>query len=489
MYKFKDFVKYLNEARIFAHLDSTYVFNPINHSKVPSDIIDLTFNSCSVDDMQEEHSMFFVSGSSRVQEINHEKALDHLKRKNTSILKDNEGKNVFIIVDGKSTTILTEKKVSNETTTNVKEGMVIYFYYSGITEIPSVHNAESILEQLKRIKVPSESLDSNAIREIDSYLNNLFLDKVAIKDLIDFWSSGNHLRNFMDPKNHLVLRSVLFNEIRNLGKLLTKLPPDKWCPGDIYLADSRSINAIYSYIEEIKSNIQDDSIAKLNDLFSHEFRTTNNKGEAIGSIVAVSLKKENAQAGKAKEFLKTLSKDATEYNVTKDEYNLSDSDLEKKIAELRNIIANSAKNSDINTILNQESNYRNDDPVTLRKKYASLKICAKLVGEPSQLDDNILKSAAFAMSLTGVNPTFFKLVGSSKGDAKIDKFTSGDMIYLLDHGLGSKGSIIEIIDRNSAAEVKFKFRVKKGEEDLNVTLKTRPNGDGRQCTLEIEKLK
>jgi hypothetical protein len=125
----------------------------------------------------------------------------------------------------------------------------------------------------------------------------------------------------------------------------------------------------------------------------------------------------------------------------------------------------------------------------LRKKYASLKICAKLVGDPSQLDDNILKSAAFAMSLTGVNPTFFKLVGSSKGDAKIDKFTSGDMIYLLDHGLGNRGSIIEIIDRNSAAEVKFKFRVKKGEEDLNVTLKTRPNGDGRQCTLEIERLK
>jgi hypothetical protein len=488
MYKFKDFVKYLNEARIFAHLDSTYVFNLSNHSKVPSDIVDLTFNSCKIDDMQGEHSMFFVSGSSRVQEINHEKALEHLKKRDTSLLKDNEGKNVFLIVDGRETSILTQKKKSNETTTNVKEGMVVYFYYSGIKEIPNEQNAEKIIEHLKSMTVPSESLDPKSVKELKDYLNNLFLDKIAIKNLIDFWSSGYTLSNHMDPKDHTILRSNLFNEIRRLGNTLTKFPPDKWCPGDVYVADSKSINLIYSYLSEIQSNIQEDSIAKLNDLFSDEFRTSNEKGDARGSIVAVSLKQEQAQAGKAKEFLKTLSKDQTEYNVTDDEYNLSDSEIEKKIEDLRDIIANSTNRSEISVILNQDRGYKNSDSVALRKKYASLKICSKLVGDSSQLDDNILKSAAFAMSLTGVNPTFFKLMGSSKGNAKIDKFTKGDMIYLLDHGLGSKGSQIEIIDRNSSSEVIFKFRIKKGELEQNVVLKARPNGS-KQSTLEIEKLK
>jgi hypothetical protein len=92
------------------------------------------------------------------------------------------------------------------------------------------------------------------------------------------------------------------------------------------------------------------------------------------------------------------------------------------------------------------------------------------------------------MSLTGVNPTFFKFIGSSNGSAKVDKFPAGDMIYLMDNGLGHKGSVLDIIDRNTSSEIIFKFRIMKGEEEKSVVLKCRPNGS-RQSTLEIEKLK
>jgi hypothetical protein len=158
------------------------------------------------------------------------------------------------------------------------------------------------------------------------------------------------------------------------------------------------------------------------------------------------------------------------------------------IEDLRRKISDSCSKSDISINLQQEKGYKNDDPTSLRKKYASLKITAKLLENPAEIDDNILKSAAFAMSLTGVNPTFFKFIGSSKGNAKIDKFPKGEMIYLLDHGLGDKRSVVEIIDRNSSSEVIFKFRIKKGEDEKSVVLKCRPNGS-KQSTLEIEKLK
>jgi hypothetical protein len=484
--KFSDFVNSLNEARVYEHPDSTYVFNPTNHSKVPSDILDLTFNK--VNDMEDDHRMFFVRGSSRVTEIDHNKAIHALKGKNSTLLKDNEGHNVYLIVDGIATTILTERKKSNETTTNVKEAMVVCFYYSDINEIPNLHNAEDVIESLQKVIVPKESLDPKTIKELESYLQNLAIDKLSVKNLIDFWSVGYHLRSLLDNKSHTILRTGLFDDIRRLGSKLTGFSPDKWNPGDIYVADSTALNSIYTYLKDIEKNIQPDSIGKLNALFSHELQASNQKGFAEGSILAVSLKQEKAQAGKAKEFLKSLTKDQTEYNVTDEEYDSSDSDIESKIEILRKKISTSCASSSITINLSQDTGYKNSDPVALRKKYASLKITAKLLENPQDIDDNILKSAAYAMSLTGVNPTFFKFSGSSSGSAKVDKFPAGDMIYLMDNGLGHKGSILDIIDRNTSSEIIFKFRIMKGEEEKSVVLKCRPNGS-RQSTLEIEKLK
>jgi hypothetical protein len=90
------------------------------------------------------------------------------------------------------------------------------------------------------------------------------------------------------------------------------------------------------------------------------------------------------------------------------------------------------------------------------------------------------------MSLTGINPTFFKVVGNPKGIAKFEKFPNGDMIYLMDGGLNNKNSNIEIIDLNSNTSISFKLKIKKGEEEKFIHLKCKPNGN-TQSTLEIEK--
>ena len=54
----------------------------------------------------------------------------------------------------------------------------------------------------------------------------------------------------------------------------------------------------------------------------------------------------------------------------------------------------------------------------LRKKYASLKLVEFLFSnaDPGELDDIIVGAIGFGLSLAGVNPTFFKVVGNTKGE-------------------------------------------------------------------------
>ena len=486
--KFKDFVKSLSisESRVWAHPERTYRFNDRYASKVPPEIVSSSFNSCKPEEVKRGNSIFFVSVSSEVKSIEYDEFLQMAKKPRFSVLKDTQNENTFLIV-GPNTQILTEYKEA-KTTTNVKEGLVVLFYFAGISEIPNEHNLSSIISKLRSINLPKESLDKISEKEIEEYLKNLPINKNSAKSLSDYWSIGYFLSTILDNKTHLILRNDLFNEIRKLAKTLTGFPPDKWCPGDIYIVDKSALSEIEKYISEIKNNVQEDSIAKLNDLFSDELNVSNQKGSSIGSIVAISLKQEAAQAGKAKEFLKSLTKDQTEYNVTDNEYEEDDSSIIKKIEELRRKIASSCSKSSITVDLQQETDYDNPDPIKMRSKYASLKVVSKLLESPDDVDNNILKSAAFAMSLTGVNPTFFKLSGSTKGPAKSDKFPRGEIIYLLDHGLGDPRSVVKIIDRNSNQEVIFSFRIKKGEEEKTVYMKARPNG-AKQATLEIEKLK
>jgi len=497
MLKFKEFTNWLdevNEANVWRNRSASYITHPKFESKVPSELVELTFNWTD-DDIEtlSAPKFYLIPKSGPIKEIGKDEASVILKHPKNSLMKTETDTNIYLVVFP-DTNYLIQSKRSGETTTNVKEGMVIYFYYSDINSAPTEHTARHIIGTLMndvQPKIPSEALDSKTVDEISVYLADLSINKKTVGDLVDFWSAANLIKNRLGGNSYTVSRNKIFNSIRTLGSKLTGFQADKWCPGDIYLIDPSVEQQIPNYVSDIAKNIQADSIEKLNLLFRHEFISKIvEENPIIGSVIAISLKKEKAQAGKAKQFLKSLTTDEKEYNVTKDELNMSNDDLIKSIEDYRSNIAASCKKSVTTINLVQDTGYTgNGDKDKIQSKFASVKLANKLLSNPSTIDDNILKGVAFGMSLTGINPTFFKVIGNSNGVAKDEKYPAGEMIYLMDGGLENPKSVINVTDLNSNTSVKFNLTIRKGEEDpKDIQFSCKSNGN-TQATLEIEKSK
>ena len=497
MLKFKDFVKSIeiNESNVWRHKTNSYRITPKHVRKFPKELHDFTFIWTDEDiNTLSSPKFYFIHTKSAgdVREISKQEAEKELKRNpKISLMKTEMDSNSYLIVEP-DTDLLSKIKGSVETSTNIKEGMVVYFYYSDVNNIPNTNNFKLIIDHLLNDvqgKIPEESLDKKVIEEINNYLSNLPMDKKTLGDLIDCWSSADLIKNRLSGNSYIVSRNKIFNDIRNLGSKLTGFQSDKWCPGDIYLIDPSVIKDIPNYIKEIYSNVQPDSIERLNLLFRNEFENKiTEEDPIIGSIIAISLKKEEAQGGKAKQFMKSLTKDDKEYNVTKAEQELPVDDLISSIETYRKNIKSSCEKSEVTIELTQETGYTGDgNEENIRKKFASIKLANKLLADPSTIDDNLLKSVGFGMSLTGLNPTFFKVTGNTKGVAKYDKFPAKELITLEDGGLGHKDSIIKIKDVNSNSSIVFNIKIRKGEEEpKDVQFVCRPNGN-TQATLEIEK--
>ena len=104
---------------------------------------------------------------------------------------------------------------------------------------------------------------------------------------------------------------------------------------------------------------------------------------------------------------------------------------------------------------------------------------------PNQkVDDAVVALAGFALSLTGVNPTFFKLTGKSSGEpASVETFKRGSNVIL--YNIEGEYEPIEILDTPGVAGLKLKFKIEKGGDIYNVLLNARNNGT-TQGTLEIQ---
>ncbi len=497
MLKFKEFTNWLdgvNEANVWRNRSDFYITHPKFEKKVPNELVELVF-TWTDDDIEtlSAPKFYMVPKSGPIKEIDKTEAKSLLKHPKNSLMKTETDSNIYLIVLP-DTQYLIKSKRSGETTTNVKEGMVIYFYYSDINTIPTEHNARHIISTLLndiQPKISTEALDVKTMSEISNYLSDLSINKKTIGDLIDFWSAADLIKNRLGGNSYSISRNKIFNSIRTLGSRLSGFQADKWCPGDIYLIDPSVENRIPNYVSDISKNIQLDSIQKLNSLFRNEF--TNKIVEEdpiIGSIIAISLKKEKAQAGKAKQFMKSLTPDEREYNVTKDELDMDSRDLIKAIEDYRKNIAAACKKSVTTINLIQDTGYTGKgDADTIQSKFASIKLANKLLSNPNTIDDNILKGVAFGMSLTGVNPTFFKVIGSTRGTASDEKYPAGEMIELMDAGLENPNSVITITDLNTNASVKFNLTIKKGEDSpKDIQFSCKPNGN-TQATLEIEKSK
>lgn len=481
MLKYNEFVGAILEANAWRHLDVSYKFNDVGKkSKLLSHLSEISISHS--DDIEFNNSdIFYLIGQS-ISKIDKKEARELLKIQKNVLFKSDSDDNSYFVISGNVKTII---QINDKTTTGIKEGLVIYFYVSDINEMPNTHNISSVLKSLLRIQ--TDYVDKKTVKEIEEWLNNFKVSKKNIEYLVDFWSSAQAIKNNIGA-GQILIRTGLFDEIRTLGSKITRLPADKWNPGDIYAIDKGRFLTTADYVKGINPNIPD-ALGQLNLLFSNSFSFERSENEAEGSIISISLKQEKAQGGKAKEFLKSLTDEPSEYNLTKDEINLFNTDKEElltRIENLRKDILVQTKKSITTIILQQDRNFNAKDD-TLLKKYASIKLAHYLIKDPLKIDENILKACGFGMSLVQVNPTFFKCVGSSKGTAKIDKFYAGQTITLLYDGLRSKNSEITIIDLNSNVAIKFLFKIKKGEDHKFVQLTCKPNGN-TQATLEIEKI-
>lgn len=483
----------LPEARVFYHPDYSYIPNDRYVDRFTALGFDneklnqSPFNS--ITELPENGRYFLIKGkSTNIQEVDFETAQRLSREDKTALLQSEEYAEDVIIAQG-SVSLLTAKKGELSTDTETKEGMVVLFYYATINEIPSSNNITSVVNQLSELvdSVPESSINNLTKLKLTSFLSSLQNTNPtkAAKVLADFWSSAREILTGYAPEEYDMIRTGLFDRIRTLGSKFTNLAADKWCPGDVYLVKKSAISIIEDRLSQLETEMPEDGVGLLNALFGNEWgQISEQDGEGLA---AISLKAERAQGGKAKQYLQTLSREDMTYNVSKEELDLEVQELVERVQSYRMKIKALTQSANVSIILNQDNNPQSMDEKRLREKFASLKLAIYLLGDKGEdIDKNLLGAVAFGMSLSGVNPTFWKVQGRSSGNAIRSKSLAGSTVSLLDGGLGSKDSTITIHDRDSNNAIRFDMEVEKQGHKHLIWLTARSNG-GTQATLEIVK--
>lgn len=365
------------------------------------------------------------------------------------------------------------KGASNDTSsdTDVKEALVSLFY---ITNIDSPFNKENYKSRIKDLieiaskDIPGET--NKTSQKVVSYLEATADDdkKSNINFINQPLSSALTIKDRYPGQK--LIRTGLFDSIRNKAQSLTGLPADKWCPGDLYV-QLGPINLT-----------EDDNIELINDLFNDEW------GGDSKPLTAISLKQEDAQGGKAKALLNKYASAKTDYNLTKDEINFDDQEYINGIKRLRDSVSKLIEGNP-NLKYNIVGNELKNEIRFLRGKYAALKSIEFLFRQfnNNEVDEALVALAGFALSLTGLNPTFFKITGQKSGtQGKVDKFKRGQNIIL--YNVDGDYEPIEIEDTSSFGGLKINFKIEKGGQPYSVSINARNNGN-TQGTLEVQKIK
>ena len=302
-----------------------------------------------------------------------------------------------------------------DTDTDQKEGLVILMYNilkAGKNLKP--FNSDTISSNVDILNESidlTEGMDQKAASAISNYLKIL-----NASDLEDFPS--NKFKNLNNPYSiaskinddypgQKVIRDSLFDQIRAMGSKLCQIPADKWNPGDIYVELNKP--------ESIPSNLED-----LNGLF------VNSWGSKDNDLVSISLKESSSQPGRAKSYYKNFRDDDEklrdkEYNLTSDELKWDlETTKENAIAQQEKFLE-LVKGKGIKTSGDGWDNVPEEERA-LRATYGSFKLINFLLDNSKRENprDAILDLVSYGLSLSGVNPTFFKLRGTNDGSPSSD---------------------------------------------------------------------
>lgn len=396
-----------------------------------------------------------------------------------------EGYYVKTNINGKPYTLYIKGSGGKFTTdTNIKEGLVVLLYNSSITEPFTKENFEENFNKLNNVSFEGASTIENQLK---SYLNvfsenieGASKSKAALDALNDPLSSALTIKKAYPDKK--LIRDGAFNTIRKLASQVTKIEPDKWNPGDVYLEVSEP------QIPTLESLQKDPTPwAKLNALF------VNNWGDTDAPLVSISLKQERAQAGKAKGFLQkfnpTKVKGAqTEYNLTPEEMEFTSEQYDEGISTIKEKFK--LRFAEGNPSVEYKFDKNPSQPNQLRAKYSAYKSLDYLLDNFKQEEDTSAVSAlaglaAYGMSVSGVNPTFFKITGNSSGKpTSPSKFPAGATARL------TPGTKIVIEDRptNGEISISISIDIMEGNEvkDTKKLIVVARNNGGKQGTIDLK---
>ena len=316
-------------------------------------------------------------------------------------------------------------KSAFDTDTDQKEGLVILMYnILNAGENLQPFNRETLASNVEILNKSigssslTEGIDSKALGAIKSLLNAITqsdLDKFPtnkFKNLNNPYSIA--LKINQDYSGEKIIRDGIFNEARAMGQQLCKIPADKWNPGDIYIEIKEP--------KEIPNNLED-----LNGLF------VNNWGEKDNDLVSISLKESSSQPGRAKSYFKNFTgEDGSlrdqEYNLTKDELEWDINTLKQNAQSQQDKFVKAVQGKGIK-ISGDGWDKLPEDEKQLKATYGSFKLMNFLLNNSKRDNprDAILDLVSYGLSLSGVNPTFFKLRGTNDGSIAGDptKFPAG----------------------------------------------------------------
>jgi len=397
-----------------------------------------------------------------------------------------EGYYVKTNINGKLYTLYIKGSGGKFTTdTNIKEGLVVLLYNSSITEPFTKENFKENFNKLDNVSFEGVSTIENQLK---SYLNVFSEDlegasksKAALDALNDPLSSALTIKEAYPNKK--LIRDGAFNTIRKLAAQVTKIESDKWNPGDVYL----EINE-----PEIPSleTLQNNPLTPwygLNALF------VNNWGDTDAPLVSISLKQERAQAGKAKGFLQKFSPSEVEgaqkeYNLTPEEMEFTSKQYDEGISTIKEKFK--LRFTEGNPSVEYKFDKNPSQPNQLRAKYSAYKALDYLLDNFKQEEDTSAVSAlaglaAYGMSVSGVNPTFFKITGNSSGKPSTPaKFPAGATARLTPN----TKIIIEDRPTNGEISISISIDIMEGKEvkDTKKLIVVARNNGGKQGTIDLK---
>jgi hypothetical protein len=446
----------------------------------------------------------------------------------------------FILNGNKYVCVVKPTTTETKTDTDIKEGLsiVMSYYPTYLTEFGDNNiNKDNFKEVSKKllnfIKEGGVSgLNSPALEGCVGFLQRSVKLTAAkdIKKCVDILNQNSSHANTFDrffQKNkdwYIDRTKELFEEIREAAVACSKtestpkgLAKDKWCPGDVYFIKNGAEGKIRDVLATAKAQANPNGLTLINNLFSSKFIQPEN--EKV--VVAVSLKMEDAQAGKLKSALEMYTDIKTEYTLEKADLDSSFDQLVLRAEMERKKILGFVNNTDVDVewkpcILKKVRDEKKpNDPKanarTLGCKLAAYKALAfikqKVANDDfAQLDDALVSLVVFGLGVINkspdvklndliqkksVNPPFFKVIASKSGAgmSKPILFQKGKLtaITLWDTSGQNKPTIV-IEDRETFAGITIKLGVQIGQDKFDCAIAFRPNDTGsRQITIELQK--